>query len=577
MSKLGARLGVVVAALVVAAGTAGLATGAVRGAGSAPPKKGAKTAKTAHTSRAAGFAVRQITSPGPLTKITITDDLSCGVRHSAFPHEVFYDDPIDSDSDGAACGTFVATGGSYWGPAVIPANGYVTNAFTPISQTGPTGTGTSTDPYKITTVAGVGSTGLRVIEIDSYIVGHNEYRTDVILQNTTAQAKTAVVYRAGDCFTSAGDATPGGDADSGFGAVTSSGGVACRSAKSDGQGGYVPDNKYWYWLPLTAGSKYYESDYDSVWAAIDTMAPFPNTCDCATWEDNGAGLSWTLNVAAGSPSAPSYAYASHLTSISPDGALPETCGGLAPTIVGTNAGETLNGTSGNDVIVGLGGNDTINGMGGNDKICGGDGNDILLGGAGNDLVVGGAGNDIAGFWGSPTGVNANLSTGTATGEGSDTLQSIEFLIGSNFADTLTGNNSLNFLMGLGGADQLIGLDGPDIMRGGAGNDTLNGGNGLDTADYSTVTAAMNVNLLAGTATGEGTDSLVGVENATGGSGADTISGTNGPNVLKGSAGNDHLSGLAGADNLDGGPGTDTLDGGADTDVCTTGETVTNCP
>jgi len=71
-----------------------------------------------------------------------------------------------------------------------------------------------------------------------------------------------------------------------------------------------------------------------------------------------------------------------------------TCGGLAPTIVGTPGDDILSGTGGGDVIVGLGGNDTISGVGGNDVICGGEGNDTLNGGNGNDQLFGGPGDDI---------------------------------------------------------------------------------------------------------------------------------------------------------------------------------------
>jgi Ca2+-binding RTX toxin-like protein len=70
-----------------------------------------------------------------------------------------------------------------------------------------------------------------------------------------------------------------------------------------------------------------------------------------------------------------------------------TCGGLAPTIVGTGSSETIRGTSKRDVIHALGGSDTVYGEGGDDIICGGDGNDNLNGGAGNDTLDGGAGSD----------------------------------------------------------------------------------------------------------------------------------------------------------------------------------------
>jgi Ca2+-binding RTX toxin-like protein len=77
------------------------------------------------------------------------------------------------------------------------------------------------------------------------------------------------------------------------------------------------------------------------------------------------------------------------------------------------------------------------------------------------------------------------------GAGSDTLDGIENLRGSAFADTLKGNSGPNVLTGLagndslsgfGGADQLLGGDGNDTLRGGPGADVLNGGNGNDVLD-----------------------------------------------------------------------------------------------
>jgi Ca2+-binding RTX toxin-like protein len=73
------------------------------------------------------------------------------------------------------------------------------------------------------------------------------------------------------------------------------------------------------------------------------------------------------------------------TSTSTSSTLPgtTTCGGLAPTVTGTNGSDNITGTSGPDVIQGLGG----------DVICGGDGTDRIFGGAGNDRIFGDACND----------------------------------------------------------------------------------------------------------------------------------------------------------------------------------------
>ncbi|MDN5718285.1 MAG: hypothetical protein L0G89_13745, partial [Janibacter sp.] len=65
----------------------------------------------------------------------------------------------DSDGewyDDVACGTFVAFAGNLYGPEEVPAGSGATSVpnyvpFTAVSQSGMTGTGTSSDPYTITT------------------------------------------------------------------------------------------------------------------------------------------------------------------------------------------------------------------------------------------------------------------------------------------------------------------------------------------------------------------------------------------------------------------------------------------
>jgi Tol biopolymer transport system component len=168
------------------------------------------------------------------------------------------------------------------------------------------------------------------------------------------------------------------------------------------------------------------------------------------------------------------------------------------TINGTAASETLTGTSGRDVICGLGGADVIRGGDGNDIIFGGDGNDRIIGGNGDDIVVGQAGNDMllpgpgkdlaVGAAGLDTvsyatslfAISLSLIAGTATGDGADTIVSVENVIGSSKADALTGKSGANVLTGRGGNDRLAGSSGNDLLLGGAGNDTLNGGRGTDT-------------------------------------------------------------------------------------------------
>jgi Bacterial Ig domain/Cadherin domain/RTX calcium-binding nonapeptide repeat (4 copies) len=190
-----------------------------------------------------------------------------------------------------------------------------------------------------------------------------------------------------------------------------------------------------------------------------------------------------------------------------------------PALTGTSGPNTINGTPGDDHICGLGGNDTLNGMGGNDIIEGGtgidtinggsgddqilgqDGNDRMNGGDGTDSMDGGNGLDGVTYFGAPAGVTVDLSAAApqTTNDGfgtTDTLTSVENLVGSAFADHLTGTASKNVisgdlgtdtLSGLAGTDYLYGNQGNDELLGGTGNDQLTGGQDTDGCDGSTGT------------------------------------------------------------------------------------------
>ena len=91
--------------------------------------------------------------------------------------------------------------------------------------------------------------------------------------------------------------------------------------------------------------------------------------------------------------------------------------------------------------------------------------------------------DTATYVGAVAGVTVSLATTTAqntVGDGTDTLSSIENLIGSSFADTLSGTSGDNTISGGGGADNVKGFAGKDVLNGDSGNDTLNGGASTDT-------------------------------------------------------------------------------------------------
>ncbi len=104
-------------------------------------------------------------------------------------------------------------------------------------------------------------------------------------------------------------------------------------------------------------------------------------------------------------------------------------------------------------------------MGGNDLLAGGDGADALDGGDGNDTV------SYASAYGD---VHVDLAAGMAYDDGSgasDTLVSIERLIGSEFDDTLIGTTGNNQITGGLGRDVMTGNGGTDTFILGAAEDT----------------------------------------------------------------------------------------------------------
>jgi Ca2+-binding RTX toxin-like protein len=143
--------------------------------------------------------------------------------------------------------------------------------------------------------------------------------------------------------------------------------------------------------------------------------------------------------------------------------------------------ENAVGGSGNDIITGNSANNSLQGLDGNDTINAGTGNDTLIGGGGADVLNGEDGDDTASYADSSTGVIIDLQAGTGTlGDAQgDSLISIERIIGSTHADSISGTTVADELAGGVGHDTLDGRDGNDLLRGGSGDDVLTGGAGND--------------------------------------------------------------------------------------------------
>lgn len=189
------------------------------------------------------------------------------------------------------------------------------------------------------------------------------------------------------------------------------------------------------------------------------------------------------------------------------GAAADPC--ASPTIVGTGKADRLLGTPGPDVIDGRGGRDKIQGRGGGDILCGGEGADLMLGGPGNDQLYGGRDQEVE-----------DLEDG-------------------------------NYYWG-------------DSLAGGPGDDLLDVGDDprtsdvQDVLDFGSSAAGVVVDLPGGTATGDGSDVIVGPVQS-----------------VKGSDHADHIIGTDLGEDLEPGRGADIVEAGGGEDWVIVGETVRN--
>ncbi len=205
---------------------------------------------------------------------------------------------------------------------------------------------------------------------------------------------------------------------------------------------------------------------------------------------------------------------------------------------GFGGDDTLEGSEAGDLLEGEGGSDTLRGFGGDDGLAG----DALAGG-GDDVIDGGAGSDSLRFPLSANGVTVDLgqSGPQATGQGTDTISSVENVSGTEFDDVLAGAE---------GPNTILGGPGDDLLDGRGGDDYLDGGGGADTVAYATAPAGIAVDLEAETASGgAGSDTVKGIENVIGTPFADALAGSAADNLIEPLAGPDVVEARGGADTV----------------------------
>lgn len=152
----------------------------------------------------------------------------------------------------------------------------------------------------------------------------------------------------------------------------------------------------------------------------------------------------------------------------------------AETLVSIEHAET---GSGDDLLIGDRGANTLRGNAGDDTLRGGSGDDLLDGGTGRDSYFGGEGFDTVTYATLDRAITVVLPQETAfvpgTGAFTESLSSIEGVVGTDGGDVLIGGIENNRLSGMAGEDHVVGGAGNDELAGGRDDDFLQGGPGDD--------------------------------------------------------------------------------------------------
>jgi hypothetical protein len=275
-------------------------------------------------------------------EIRVNSQLGCQLVNSNSQLQ-FDTGTVDMDN---YCGTFLVLDETIYGDDTADEN--VDLAYDPISNGPVTGSGTSADPYKLTTVVKViegqvltdvapaqdGEDSLLTItETETYVAGNDYFRTDVTVHNDTTDTLDPELYHAGDCFLHGSDIGFAADDTAQSGAVFCVPGQTLVETESTvpqpgntpGILGFVPIGGNSHYLEAYAG----EGD-GNLFDAING-SDFPDECaNCVDPTnhdavDNGTGLSWALDLPGGASATRCF-----LTVDSPQNNVPDIPSGCTP-------------------------------------------------------------------------------------------------------------------------------------------------------------------------------------------------------------------------------------------------------
>jgi Ca2+-binding RTX toxin-like protein len=230
---------------------------------------------------------------------------------------------------------------------------------------------------------------------------------------------------------------------------------------SNAQGSDFDDHLIAGQLPLLSTLTGGQGD-DLITTGLDHGSLYGGTGNDTVDYANAAG-GVTVDLAAGVQSAPVYA-----------GEVVE-----FENVRGTPFADVLTGTDQGNRLAGGAGPDRLLAGTGADVLEAGAGADVVELGAGDDTVHGGLGIDRLTFNTAVRGVVVSLAESYALGQGSDAVDGIEDVTGSDYPDTIRGSHGPNELGGRASNDEIFGLSGDDNLIAGPGRDSLSGGGGAD--------------------------------------------------------------------------------------------------
>jgi Ca2+-binding RTX toxin-like protein len=255
--------------------------------------------------------------------------------------------------------------------------------------------------------------------------------------------------------------------------------------------------------------------------------------------------------------------------------------GVTVTFSSWVSGQSASGTAVGNASVGTDTFTGVNAVRGSyfDDVFTGSNNDpntaeFFEGRGGNDLINGGGGFDKAIYLFEDTGIAVHLASGQVVGgfnTGTDTLLSVEAVIGTDFADTYDAT-------GFSGSSTNAGSNGSfNEFEGAGGNDVITGNGNTRVAFYDAtggVTVTLGTNG-SGTSSGTEPGDLADVGNDTFNSGVKDVRGSEFGDIITGNGGNNVLEGQGGNDVVNGRGGNDTLTGGTGSDIFVYGTNVFN--